>query len=149
MEAEVEAAEAALERRDPAAAFLACHAMLYDTRMSALCDFVTFPILLSRVPSFCHFFHHFFHHFVTFPPSFSLRRLRKRLHGVLLASGQFMIEQRAAGKWHEAVLISKLEKDVGDGPRFGGNPRHLFRHLSLLAVMVLIYRWESGSDSCE
>lgn len=76
MEAEVEAAEASLERRDPAAAFLACHAMLDETRMSEL--------------------------------------LRKRLYAVLFASGQFMIEQRAAGKWHEAVLISKLEKDVGD-----------------------------------
>lgn len=74
MEAEVGAAEAALERRDPAKAFLACHAMLEETRMSEL--------------------------------------LRKRLHSVLLASGQFMIEQRAAGKWHEAVLITKMEGDL-------------------------------------
>lgn len=74
MEARVDEAEAFLERRDPAAAFLACHEMLGETRMSEV--------------------------------------LRNRLHSLLLASGNFMIEQRAAGKWHEAVLITKMEGDL-------------------------------------
>ncbi len=74
MEAKVAEAEAALERRDPATAFLACHAMLSETRLSGI--------------------------------------LRKRLHSVLLASGQVMIEQRAAGKWNEALLITKMESDL-------------------------------------
>ncbi len=74
MEAKVAEAEAALERRDPSTAFLACHAMLDETRLSGI--------------------------------------LRKRLHSVLLSSGQFMIEQRAAGKWNEALLITKMESDL-------------------------------------
>ena len=74
VEARVSEAEAALDRRDPASAFLTCHAMLAETNISEV--------------------------------------LRKRLHGVLLASGEFMIEQRAAGKWNEAVLISKMEGDL-------------------------------------
>ena len=74
MEARVSEAEAALERRDPASAFLACHAMLAETKISEV--------------------------------------VRVRLHSVLLASGEFMIEQRAAGKWNEAVLITKMEGDL-------------------------------------
>ena len=77
LEGEVDAAEASLERRDPAAAFLACHALLE-------------PAAKPSCPAL----------------------MRQRVHSVLFAAGQFMIEQRAAGKWHEAVLITKMEGEL-------------------------------------